>query len=112
MPTPIDQLSYEEIEQMRAIVRQHDNAGKVNEFDLNNPPKVPYVYREFPDTIYHHETRQAKIVHSAEERSKYLAQGWRRDAYPREEYFGGDLEASDMDEVAIIDRALKAKKKN
>jgi len=32
-----------------------------------------------------HELRRSKVVSSAEERSAYVAQGWRQDGYPREE---------------------------
>ena len=45
----INQISPEEIERMRAIIAQHDqtNKGGIKEFDLNDPPKQPYVTRNF-----------------------------------------------------------------
>ena len=57
-------LSFEDIERLRAILAAHDKdaAGKVNEFDLNAPPKLPYRHQEFPRAVYHHAKHQTTAV--------------------------------------------------
>lgn len=46
-------LTFEEIEKMRALVNAHDkdSMGGVKEFDLNNPPKLPYRHLEYPKHV-------------------------------------------------------------
>src|SRR6516164_1439367 len=65
----INQISPEEIERMRAIIAQHDqtNKGGIKEFDLNNPPRLPYRFQEYPKVVYDHDGRQNFIVRNREE---------------------------------------------
>ena len=41
-----------EIEKMRLYVMEHDKQQQVNEFDLNNPPRVDYSHQHFPKVVY------------------------------------------------------------
>jgi hypothetical protein len=98
-------LTSEEIERMRAIVAQADeengSPGMPKEFDLNNPPKVPYVHKEFPKMLYK-DGRNCVVQNRAEMEGK-LAQGWTRkpvaDLIPeKEEDFDEETQA-EIDEL-------------
>lgn len=49
------QFSNEEIERMRQVLSAHDATNKglggMKEFDLNNPPKLPYRHLEYPKHV-------------------------------------------------------------
>lgn len=105
------QLSPQEIEGLRAMLAKHDEGtSKVNEFDLNNPPQVPYVYREFPRVIYHHDARKTKVVQNAKELEAHLAQGWEKEPFPAE-VEEPELDAASAKEAAGIDQRLIKKPK-
>lgn len=48
-----------------------------NVFDLNNPPKVPYVHQEFPRLVYRGDKH--KLAHSAEDLDEALDKGWSKE---------------------------------
>jgi hypothetical protein len=101
------QFSDAEIERMRQIIGQHDSTnGKIREFDLNNPPKLPYSHQEFPKVVYHHGERRHKKVHSAQEHKAHLADGWKNDAYPADESNEPELDPATAAEVAAVDEYL------
>lgn len=103
-------LSHDEAERLRAILQQHDKQSMPKQFDLNAPPKQPYTFQPFPQMIYDHENRQTRIVHSSEERSTWLAQGWREDAFPREVPTEVELDPDEAEEVRTVDRILQTKR--
>ena len=103
----IDQLSPEEIERMRAIVAQHDqtNKGGIKEFDLNDPPKVPYRYQEYPKVVYDHEGRRNFIVRNREDEKEALDSGLRLDPYPAEALeVGPEAEAAEIERLDKVAR--------
>ena len=109
----IDQLSPEEIERMRQIVAQHDQtSGKngIKEFDLNNPPRLPYRFQEYPKTVYDHEGRRSFIVRNREDEKEALDSGLRLDPYPSEPEieFVSEAEAA---EIEKLDKAARRPKK-
>jgi hypothetical protein len=84
VPTmPTNALTPEEIERMRTLVAQNDAQTAVKEFDLNNPPQVPYVYQPFPTTVYHR-TKGNKVVPDQEALDAALAEGWKHEPIPSE----------------------------
>lgn len=96
----IDTLTEQEIEKLRTGILQHDSKANTNNvFDLNKPPKVPYVHQAFPKMLYRHEgslpsravTKSSlsgdittheppkfitKVVKSEEQMETALAEGW------------------------------------
>jgi hypothetical protein len=109
------QFSAEQLEQMRAILAQHDGAQRngIKEFDLNNPPKQPYVYQEFPRCLYHHAKNITRNAHSHEEVEAALAAGWSKQPLPAEELDGTaqPLDTQDAAEAAALDAIARKKKK-
>lgn len=110
------QFSPEEIERMRSILEAHDaqNGKKgIREFDLNNPPKVPYVHQDFPAIVYDHENRRHKVVANAKEKKDALLAGWKDEAYPRElpEEAEPALDEAELAEVARLDRIARKPRK-
>jgi hypothetical protein len=106
----IDQLSPEEIERMRQIVAQHDQQNKpgIKEFDLNDPPRVPYRHQEFPKTVYDHEGRRSFIVRNREDEKEALDSGLRLDPYPAEPVeVEPEAEAAEIDKLDKIARKPK-----
>ena len=108
------QFSHEEIERMRAILAQHDQTNKtgIQEFDLNNPPKVPYTHQEFPKVVYHHAKQQMRKAQNPEDLEAAIAAGWSREPFPAE----GAVEEPELDETsaaeaAAADAKLRSKKK-
>jgi hypothetical protein len=69
-------LTVEEIERMRQFVLQHDSErnNSIKEFDLNNPPQEPYVYREFPRLMYRGDATRVATSHA--EVAEAEAHGW------------------------------------
>jgi hypothetical protein len=108
---PPNALSQEEIERMRTLVAQHDSQGTIKEFDLNNPPQVPYVYQPFPTTVYHHATRRNKVLATQEALEEALAAGWSRDPIPSEPPPEIELDAATKEEAAAVEKELKKPKK-
>jgi hypothetical protein len=104
----INQISPEEIERMRAIIAQHDqtNKGGIKEFDLNNPPRLPYRFQEYPKVVYDHDGRQNFIVRNREEEKEALESGLRLDPYTAE-----PVEAHPEAEAAEIERLDKQARK-
>ena len=80
----IDQLSPEEIERMRQIVAQHDQTNKqgIKEFDLNNPPRLPYRHQEFSKMVYDHEGRRHFVVRDRKREQEALDAGYRLEPFP------------------------------
>jgi hypothetical protein len=106
-----DQLTHDEIERMRQIVAQHDqtNKGGIKEFDLNNPPKLPYRHQEFPKTVYDHESRRSFIVRNREDEKEALDSGFRLDPYLSEPVeVEPEAEAA---EIAQLDKTARRPKK-
>jgi hypothetical protein len=105
------ELTHEEIERMREIVASHDstNKGGIREFDLNNPPKQPYKYQEFPRLVYHHKKRTHKPVHNASQLKAALAAGFDKKPFPAET---DELDAGAASEAALIDEQLRAAKED
>jgi hypothetical protein len=49
-----------QIEELRnAIVRRDSQQAKEGMIDINNPPKVPYVFQKFPMMVYKHSKAQS-----------------------------------------------------
>ena len=112
------QLSHDEIERMRQIVAQHDSQSGgtksgIREFDLNKPPQERYVFRPFPEVLYHHETRTHKTVHNRDQQLEALADGYVKEPYPNEEP-ETEVELSDEDaaEAAALTKKARTKKKS
>lgn len=76
------------IEEMRQLVAQHDQQNTrstgIQQFDINNPPKVPYVHQEFPRVMYHHGKREMRKANNAEEMAEALAAGWKKEPFLEE----------------------------
>ena len=106
-------LTFEEIEKMRAIVAQHDQQarGPQQEFDLNKPPQVPYQYQEFPRVMFDHETKQMKKAHSPEDMEEAMKHGWSKEPFPQDR---GEvvavLDPAMLAEIKDLDERLKSKK--
>ena len=101
------QFTQEEIEKMRTFVLQHDsNMGKIRDFDLNNPPKMPYRHQEYPKMLYDHQGREYILVKDREQEQDALAAGYRKEPFPAE-VVEVPLSAEDSREAEAIDRQLK-----
>ena len=110
MSSPL-QLTQEEIERMRTLVAQHDVQGAVKEFDLNNPPQVPYVFKEFPMTVYHPKLGN-KLVPDREALEAARAEGWHDTPNPPAPPPEIELDQASKDEAAALDKeARKPKQK-
>lgn len=109
-------FSPEQIEQMRAMLAAHDaNAPRegIKQFDLNNPPKAPYVYREYPRCMYHHKKRLTQNAHSDEQVAAMEKAGWSKEAFLPEGYEAPEaieLDANEAEEIAAVDALAKKKK--
>ncbi len=103
-PVPI---SPEDIERMRTIVAQSDDANKREnrEFDLNDPPRKQYVHQTYPMTLYNHERRENREAKNPKELAEALAHGWQKEPYPME--VSNEIELDPETEKEI--EALKAK---
>jgi hypothetical protein len=108
---PTTPLSDEDIERFRTLVAQHDARGTVKEFDLNNPPQVPYTYQPFPTTVYHHATKRNKIVPDQEALDAALAEGWKHEPIPSEPPPEIELDVATKEEAAAVDKEAKKPKK-
>lgn len=74
----VSSFSTAEIENMRRVLAQYDQSanGGIKEFDLNHPPKDPYVHQEFPRMMYR--GTATKVAQSADEMQDAEANGWNR----------------------------------
>lgn len=112
---PMPNLNSDEIERMRSLVAQHDAQNKGSQvFDLNNPPKKPYVYNEFPRMVFHHEKGLHKVVKHAEELAAALKAGWKKEPKPvvveaEEEAVGEQQPADSQNEAAADTKPAKSK---
>lgn len=110
------QYSPDQLQMMRQILEQHGNQEQnqqfgLREFDLNNPPKVPYVFQEFPRVVYHHAKRKTQIAHHAADLAAALEAGWTKEPFPGEQHAEDELDLSDLAEVAKADAMLAKKRK-
>lgn len=109
-------FSAEQIEQMRAMLAAHDaNAPRegIKQFDLNNPPKLPWVYKEYPRCLYHHAKRLTRNAHSDEQLEAALAAGWSKEPFLPEGHEAPEaieLDANEAAEIAAADALAKKKK--
>ncbi|HXO85461.1 MAG TPA: hypothetical protein VN803_08040 [Gemmatimonadales bacterium] len=102
-------MTIEDIERMRELVRAFDGQGsKIKEFDLNNPPQAPYRYQEFPRVVYHHAERTMTKVHSTDELDQHLATGYSVEPYAAvaADHAPPPLEPAIAREAAAIDAQL------
>lgn len=106
------QFNQAQLDQMRAILAQHDSqsTGVVKEFDLNNPPAVRYTHQEYPKFLYHHEKRAEKIVHSRDQEDGFLKLGYDVKPFPAE-LPQVERDADDSAEVAALKAEIEALKK-
>lgn len=104
------QITPQEIERMRQLVAQHDSQGGIKDFDLNNPPRLPYKYQEYPRIVYHHADRKMRTVNSDEELELALEAGYEKEPYPQE-VEAPTLDAATAAEVAAVDRKIAESRK-
>ena len=121
----ISQLTQEDIAQLRSLLNAggDEAQGQVKEFDLNNPPKQPYVYQPFPRVVYHHAKGTHRKVHSQAEFEAALEAGWSKTPAPpavvadvADEDASASNAAPEFDEptaieIAELDAIAKKKKK-
>jgi hypothetical protein len=102
------ELTYEERIRMRRMLDALDQkeGSALKEFDLNKPPVPPYVYREYPFILYHHQSKQAKAAHNHEQRQKMLAEGWSENPIAIETP-AVELTVSERMQAEELDRQLK-----
>lgn len=62
------------------LVRDKWKNEAPKEIDLNRPPKVPYVYREFPKLLYQHENGHVITVHDKKQEAEALKEGFKHKA--------------------------------
>jgi hypothetical protein len=108
------QFTQAQLDQMRAILAQHDasSAGVVKEFDLNNPPQQRYVHQEYPKMLHHHEKRTSKVVNSRDEELGYSKLGYETKPFPPEApLVDPELDEEDAAEVAALKAEIEALKK-
>lgn len=105
-------LSAEEIQHMRQILAQHDAESKpVQTFDLNNPPKQPYVFQKFPMMVYATDGEGHLVVSSEAELSAALKQGFTRTAPAQSEVALPQLSVSLQAEADRVQEQLEANRR-
>lgn len=105
-------LSAEEIQHMRQILAQHDAESKpVQTFDLNNPPRQPYVFQKFPMMVYATDGEGHLVVSSEAELSAALKQGFTRTAPAQSEVALPQLSASLQAEADRVQEQLEANRR-
>ena len=114
MPPPNQNVFTDaEIEKMRLFVTEHDKKTTVNEFDLNNPPRVNYVHQHYPKVVYNVDAegkaRHAK-VNDTDEHEAAIAAGWSNEPKGEGEADEPELDAAAAAEVERVDAELKKKK--
>lgn len=107
-------FSPEQMEQMRAMLAAYDASNprgeSLKQFDLNNPPKTPYVYREFPRCMYHHQKGLTQNAHSHAQVAEMEAAGWSKDAFTPKPAEAEGIDAAEAEEIARLDATAKKKK--
>lgn len=108
-----DTLTYEERVKMRRYLDQLDQkeAAGIKDFDLNKPPTAPYVYREFPRLMYHHDRREARPAANQMEKDRMLAEGWAIEPFPSEPPPEIPLTAAEHAEADFINSKLEKRRK-
>jgi hypothetical protein len=104
----VSNMTLEQIEALRGVLFQHDarNAAMTREFDLNNPPKVPYRYQEYPRMLYRGD--KTVIVKDDGECAAFLANGWSKDpAAAIEVNIAPELDSQSVAEIAAINARLR-----
>lgn len=81
----LSNLSLEQIEALREVLAQHDKKHTENVFDLSKPPKVPYVYQEFPKSLYRADGH-VLTVKSEKEEQKATKGGYQSHPFPQYDY--------------------------
>lgn len=115
-PNPFmqQQFSAEQLEQMRMILAQHDSGSQrdqMKSFDINNPPKEPYVYREFPRCMYHHTRQITRNAQNHEHMQTLIEQGFSKEPFPVEAVEEAlEVTAAEAAEIARLDKIAKQKK--
>lgn len=101
-------LTPDEIERMRAIVAQADqSSGKVNSFDLNSPPKLPYRHQEFPRAVYDHENGAHRTARNQAHLDELVEAGYSLESLPADaDAAQPELDAETAAEAAAIDAQL------
>lgn len=101
----------EQIEFMRTQVAKFDAANAPREFDLNNPPRVPYRFQEYPKMLYHHEDRVSRVVQNKAQEDGLVGLGYVREPFAAAaEAVAPQLDPATLAEIARIDAELKKKK--
>lgn len=112
--TPTPDLTFEQrvaLRQALDLLDQKDAAHSRREFDLAKPPVAPYMYREFPFVLYHHQDRKSKAAQNHEEREQMLAEGWSVTPFPAEPPQPPPLTAEERIAIEEIDRKLEKKRR-
>jgi hypothetical protein len=104
-PMAVEGLTAQDIEKMRTLVAQHDSGQKMQEFDLNNPPRAQYVHKEFPKMVYHHESRKHQVVKSAEHLELAIEAGYQTEPFVAEAE-PVQLDSASAREAAAVDAQL------
>jgi hypothetical protein len=104
-------FSQAQLEQMRAILQAHDSqsSGVIREFDLNNPPKLPYVYQEFPRLVYR--AGKHRPTHNEAELTEALAHGWSKEPPVASQHEDEALDPQTAREVAAVEEKLAVLRK-
>lgn len=112
-PHPVMDLSQlltpENIEQLRTALAQHDSQGKINEFDLNNPPVKPYAHQAYPKVIYH-PAKAPKKVDNAAQHEEHLDDGWANEPFAPAPLDDPKLDAATKAEVKKLDKEARKPK--
>jgi hypothetical protein len=112
-PNPQNEWTYEErvrIRQLLDMADQKDVSNSMGVFDLNKPPTAPYVYREYPRLMYHHDTRANRRARDYDEEQQLIVQGWTRDPVPPE-VVEVELTALEQEEAEKINAKLEKKRR-
>lgn len=103
------------LEDLKAFVAQREAQAQnkmPKEFDINNPPKTPYFYQEFPKVVYRADGTHVK-VHSRREEQEALAAGFGAApvSVPVAEDPQEHLEAQEQAEISRLDEIARRKKR-
>jgi len=108
-----DAPTIEELQYMRMMLAKYGSKqSKIQEFDLNKPPKEPYIYQEYPRMVYHHESHQTTIVKNKQQFDDATEQGWSKSPWGAVEAETPDLlTPQERAEAANVDAQLIKKKR-
>jgi hypothetical protein len=116
--TPTEQPIFTpaEIEKMRMFVINADKQSTGGVFDLNNPPRKPYIHQDWPRLMYNADPagmpKHIRALDAADLENK-LEEGWLMAPAGEEAPELIELDPADAAEVAAIDKKIadaKAKK--